>query len=114
MWTTGYPLRHVSGASASSDVSRVPNGTDERPAQQLISSYADSATHGEASAPSEERTVADVLALRARDDQMLAIIAVVLIALWLFGFLAFHITAGVIHIALVVGVILLVLHFVRR
>jgi hypothetical protein len=45
---------------------------------------------------------------------MLAIIAVVLIALWLLGFLAFHITAAVIHIALVVGVILLVLHFVRR
>jgi hypothetical protein len=45
---------------------------------------------------------------------MLAIIAVVLIALWLLGFLAFHITAGVIHVALVIGVILLVLHFVRR
>jgi hypothetical protein len=45
---------------------------------------------------------------------MLAIIAVVLIALWLLGFLAFHITAWAIHVALVVGVILLVLHFVRR
>jgi hypothetical protein len=45
---------------------------------------------------------------------MLAIIAVVLIVLWLLGFLAFHITTGMIHVALVVGVILLVVHFMRR
>jgi hypothetical protein len=44
---------------------------------------------------------------------MLGIIAAVLIILWLLGFFAFHLTAGVIHIALVVGLILLVLHFVR-
>jgi len=45
---------------------------------------------------------------------MLATIAVVLIVLWLLGFFAFHITAAFIHVALVVGLILLVLHFVRR
>jgi hypothetical protein len=45
---------------------------------------------------------------------MLAMIAVVLIALWLLGFLAFHVTTAAIHVALVVGLILLVLHFVRR
>jgi hypothetical protein len=45
---------------------------------------------------------------------MLATIAIVLIALWLLGFFAFHVTAAAIHVALVVGVILLVLHFVRR
>jgi Family of unknown function (DUF5670) len=45
---------------------------------------------------------------------MLGLIAAVLIILWLLGFFAFHITAGVIHIVLVVGLILLVLHFVRR
>ena len=43
---------------------------------------------------------------------MLGIIAAVLIVLWLLGFFAFHVTAGFIHIALVVGLILLVLHFV--
>jgi hypothetical protein len=43
---------------------------------------------------------------------MLVIIAAVLIVLWLLGFFAFHVTAGFIHIALVVGLILLVLHFV--
>jgi Family of unknown function (DUF5670) len=44
---------------------------------------------------------------------MLGIIAAVLIVLWLLGFFAFHITTSVIHIALIVGLILLVLHFMR-
>ena len=44
---------------------------------------------------------------------MLGIIAAVLIVLWLLGFFAFHVTAAFVHIALVVGLILLVLHFVR-
>jgi hypothetical protein len=43
---------------------------------------------------------------------MLGIIAAVLIVLWLLGFFAFHVTTGLIHILLVVGIILLVLHFV--
>jgi hypothetical protein len=41
---------------------------------------------------------------------MLGIIAAVLIVLWLLGFFAFHVTAGFIHIALVVGLVLLVVH----
>jgi hypothetical protein len=45
---------------------------------------------------------------------MLAMIAVVLIVLWLLGFLAFHVTATFIHVALIAGVILLVMHFMRR
>jgi hypothetical protein len=45
---------------------------------------------------------------------MLGLIAAVLIILWLLGFFAFHVTAAFIHIVLVVGLILLVLHFVRR
>jgi uncharacterized membrane protein len=44
---------------------------------------------------------------------MLGIIAAVLIVLWLLGFFAFHVTSGFIHIVLVVGLILLILHFVR-
>ncbi|MGD0544202.1 MAG: lmo0937 family membrane protein [Candidatus Acidiferrales bacterium] len=44
---------------------------------------------------------------------MLGLLAVVLIVLWLLGFFAFHVTSGLIHIVLVVGLILLVLHFVR-
>jgi hypothetical protein len=44
---------------------------------------------------------------------MLGLIALVLIVLWLMGFLAFHVSAGLIHLLLIVGLILLVLHFVR-
>jgi hypothetical protein len=47
------------------------------------------------------------------DNNMLGIIAAVLIILWLLGFFAFHITAAFIHIVLVVGLVLLVLHFMR-
>jgi hypothetical protein len=47
------------------------------------------------------------------DPDMLGLIALVLIVLWLLGFLAFHVSAGLIHILLVVGLVLLVLHFVR-
>jgi hypothetical protein len=47
------------------------------------------------------------------DDDMLGIIAAVLIILWLLGFFAFHVTAAFIHIVLVVGLVLLVLHFMR-
>lgn len=45
---------------------------------------------------------------------MLGIIAAVLIVLWLLGFFAFHVTTAFIHVALVVGIILLVMHFLRR
>jgi hypothetical protein len=44
---------------------------------------------------------------------MLAMIAAVLIVLWLLGFLAFHVSAGLIHLLLIVGIVLLILHFVR-
>jgi Family of unknown function (DUF5670) len=44
---------------------------------------------------------------------MLGILAAVLIVLWLLGFLAFHISSGLIHILLVIGVIMLLLHFFR-
>ena len=47
------------------------------------------------------------------DEKMLGIIVAVLIVLWLLGFFAFHVTTSMIHIALVVGLILLLLHFVR-
>ncbi len=44
---------------------------------------------------------------------MLGFLALVLIALWLLGFLAFHVSSGFIHILLVVGLIMLVFHFLR-
>ena len=43
---------------------------------------------------------------------MFATIAVVLICLWALGYFAFKVTKGLIHVLLVVGAVLLVLHFV--
>jgi hypothetical protein len=54
--------------------------------------------------------------LRARmqgGEIMLGLIALVLIICWLLGLFAFHVSTGLFHILLVVGLILLILHFVR-
>ena len=45
--------------------------------------------------------------------QMLAIIAAVLLVLWLLGFTMFHVTSGFIHILLVLAVISILFHFFR-
>ena len=44
---------------------------------------------------------------------MLLAIAVILLVLWLLGFLAFHVTSFAIHVLLVIGVVLLVMHLLR-
>jgi hypothetical protein len=44
---------------------------------------------------------------------MLAVIAAVLVVLWLLGFLAFHISSGVIHILLILAIISVTAHFFR-
>jgi hypothetical protein len=44
---------------------------------------------------------------------MLAAIAGLLLVSWLLGFLAFHVTAGGIHILLVLALIFVVMHFFR-
>jgi hypothetical protein len=44
---------------------------------------------------------------------MLATIGIILIILWLVGLLAFKAAGAIIHIALLVGLVMLVLHFVR-
>jgi hypothetical protein len=44
---------------------------------------------------------------------MLAAIAGVLLLLWLLGFVAFHVSAGAIHILLVLALIFVVMHFAR-
>jgi Family of unknown function (DUF5670) len=44
---------------------------------------------------------------------MLGLIAAVLIILWLLGFLAFHVSSGLIHVLLVIGIVMLLLHFIR-
>lgn len=43
---------------------------------------------------------------------MLLMIGIVLLVLWLLGFLAFHVTSGLIHLLLVFAVISIIWHLV--
>ena len=45
---------------------------------------------------------------------MFLTLAIILLVLWALGFLAFHVTAAAIHLLVVLGVIALIVHFVRR
>ena len=44
---------------------------------------------------------------------MLIVIAIILLVLWLLGFLVFHIAGGLIHLVLVIGVVMFALHLLR-
>lgn len=44
---------------------------------------------------------------------MLLTIGIILAVLWLLGVVAFHVTAWVIHLVIVVAIILVILHFVQ-
>jgi Family of unknown function (DUF5670) len=41
------------------------------------------------------------------------IVFIILFVAWVLGWLAFHVTGGLIHILLIVAVITLIVHFVR-
>jgi hypothetical protein len=45
---------------------------------------------------------------------MLLAIAAVLFVMWLLGLLAFHVAGGLIHLLVILAVISVILHFVRR
>jgi hypothetical protein len=58
--------------------------------------------------------VSDSRALKIEGvEDMLALIAAVLIVLWLLGFFAFHVSTGVVHVLLIIGIVMLILHFFR-
>jgi hypothetical protein len=44
---------------------------------------------------------------------MLLTLAIIILVLWALGFLAFHVASPLIHLLLVIGVIVLIVHFVR-
>lgn len=44
---------------------------------------------------------------------MFVILAIVLLVMWVLGFLAFHIAGALIHLLLVLALISVVVHFVR-
>jgi Family of unknown function (DUF5670) len=48
-----------------------------------------------------------------RGGPVLALLGLVLLVMWLLGFVAFHVTTGVIHILLVLAVISIIMHFLR-
>ena len=45
---------------------------------------------------------------------MFLILFVILIIMWVTGFIAFHVAGALIHLLLIVAVISLIVHFVRR
>lgn len=45
---------------------------------------------------------------------MLLLLFAVLVVAWLLGWGAFHVAGGLIHLLLIVALVFLVLHFVRR
>jgi hypothetical protein len=51
---------------------------------------------------------------RIKEISMFLALFVIFLVFWLLGFLAFHIAGGFIHLLLVVAVISLVVHFLRR
>jgi ABC-type xylose transport system permease subunit len=58
------------------------------------------------------RLVTRKRSVRRESAYMLMTIAIVLLVLYLLGLFAFHVTAGLIHIVLVIAVIMFILHFV--
>jgi len=44
---------------------------------------------------------------------MLYTIAVILIVMWLLGFFAFHVSSGLIHLLLVIGIIMVLVNLIR-
>ncbi len=51
--------------------------------------------------------------VRERGAGMFLVLFIVLLVAWLFGWAAFHVAGGLIHLLLIVAVISLVVHFVR-
>jgi hypothetical protein len=45
---------------------------------------------------------------------MLLTIAAILIVLWVVGFIAYRVASSFIHLLLVIGLVILALHFLRR
>ncbi len=44
---------------------------------------------------------------------MLALIAALLVVAWIFGFVVFHVASFGIHLLLIVGLVMLIAHFLR-
>jgi hypothetical protein len=58
--------------------------------------------------------VSDAAVEPLKGDPMFLILAIVLAVFWVFGWLAFHAAGGLIHLLLLVALISVVVHFMRR
>jgi hypothetical protein len=45
---------------------------------------------------------------------MFLILFIILLIMWVMGFIAFHVAGALIHLLLIIAVISLIVHFVRR
>ena len=45
---------------------------------------------------------------------MLLAIAAVLLVLWVLGFIAYRVTHALVHLLLIIGIVMLAVHFLRR
>ncbi len=43
---------------------------------------------------------------------MLLLLAIILVVLWFLGFIAFHVTTGLIHMILIVALVLFIMHMI--
>jgi uncharacterized protein DUF5670 len=71
------------------------------------------AEHARCRASAAAGRFAPARAAATRGKAMLAVVAAILVVLWLCGLLIFKAAGGLIHILLVIAVIAVVLHFVR-
>jgi hypothetical protein len=51
---------------------------------------------------------------RTKEISMFLALFAIFLVFWLLGFLAFHVAGGLIHLLLIIAVISLVVHFLRR
>ncbi len=61
----------------------------------------------------DSRALSPVKTIFRLGGSVLALIGLVLLVMWLLGFVAFHVTSGVIHVLLVLALISIIVHFLR-
>jgi hypothetical protein len=64
--------------------------------------------------PNARRAVTGGSPERTKEISMFLALFVIFLVFWLLGFLAFHVAGGLIHLLLIIAVISLVVHFLRR
>jgi membrane-bound ClpP family serine protease len=49
-----------------------------------------------------------------KEKRMLLTIGIILFVLWFLGFIAFHITVGFIHILILLAIVLIIIHIIKK